>query len=83
MLTIEVCVGSSCFLRGAPEVIETLKRLIEQQAPGQVELKGTFCLEQCTRGVTVRIGDRAFSGLQPGDVDTLFQNEVMPRLKEA
>lgn len=80
MLYVEVCVGSSCFLRGAPEVIERLKKLIEEKAPRQVEIKGTFCLEKCTHGVTVRIGGQVFSGVHLEDVDGLFETEVLSRI---
>ena len=48
MLIIEVCVGSSCYLRGAPEVIASLQKLIVEHAPGRIEIKGTFC-QHCRR----------------------------------
>ncbi len=82
MLTITVCVGSSCFVRGAPQVIEEFQRLIETLPPGSVDLKGSFCMEQCTAGVTVRIGEKVFTGVTPEKVRQLFQehvqNEVSP-----
>lgn len=80
MITITVCVGSSCFLRGAPAVIETFQSLIEKEAPGKVELKGSFCMEHCTNGVSVRIGDRFFSAVQVSDVEKMFREHVLPAL---
>lgn len=81
MLIIEVCVGSSCYLRGAPEVIASLQKLIAEHAPGRIEIKGTFCLEKCTQqGVTVRFEGRVFPGVEPGEEKELFEKEVMPAL---
>ncbi|MCR4402913.1 MAG: (2Fe-2S) ferredoxin domain-containing protein [Firmicutes bacterium] len=83
VLTIFVCVGSSCFLRGAPDVIKAFEAEIERRAPGQVELKGTFCQDLCTLGVTVRIGSKVFSGVRPDDVPRLFDTEVVPLIESA
>lgn len=80
MVTIEVCVGSSCFLRGASDVIKAFEAAIGEHAPRQVEIKGTFCQESCTKGVTVRIDDELFAAVSPPDVPRLFRDQVMPRL---
>ena len=81
MVTIQVCVGSSCFLRGAPDVIKAFETVIEKYAPRQVELKGTFCQESCTKGVTVRINEKVFTAVAPEDVPGLFREQVMPILR--
>ena len=82
MVTIWVCVGSSCFLRGAPDVIKAFEALIGETMSGQVELKGTFCQELCTKGVTVRIAEKTFTAVTPRDVPRLFTEEVIPLLHE-
>ncbi len=44
MVTISVCVGSSCHLKGAYEIIEICEELIEKlKLKDQIELKGNFC----------------------------------------
>lgn len=80
MVTIWVCVGSSCFLKGAPGVIKAFEALIEERAPGLVELKGTFCQELCANGVTVRIDSKTFTAVAPKDVPRLFAEEIIPLL---
>lgn len=84
MITVEICVGSSCYLRGAPEVIARFQSLIAGAADGsgEVVLKGSFCMERCTDGVSVRIGDRVFSGVHPDDVPRLFEEHVRPALAD-
>lgn len=58
-LSVSVCVGTSCFLRGSQTL---LKRLVEHiEAEGlnqQVEVKATFCFERCDRGPSVHIAGR-------------------------
>lgn len=80
MVTIVVCVGSSCFLRGAPQVISEFERIIEEMAPGGVEIKGSFCMGRCTSGVTVIIGDQVFTNVRASMVPGLFNDFVLPQI---
>ncbi len=82
MVTITVCVGSSCFLRGASQVIESFRSLIEKEAPGMVELKGSFCMEKCGNGVSVKIGDLIFADLRVEDVESVFREHVLPAVEK-
>jgi NADH:ubiquinone oxidoreductase subunit E len=82
VVTITVCVGSSCFLRGAPAVIEGFQRLIDKEARGKVELKGSFCMEKCGNGVSVMIGDTIYADVTVDDVETVFREHVLPVLAE-
>ena len=79
MLTIQVCVGSSCFLRGAMNVIAEFKNIIAHyKMDDLLILKGNFCLERCNEGATVKIGEKVFTGIRCEDVNGLFDNEVIP-----
>ena len=43
-MVINVCVGSSCHLKGSYDVLQTIKRLIEENNLGsKIELKASFC----------------------------------------
>ena len=58
MVTVTVCVGSSCHLKGARDVIERFNELLSQHdLAGQVELKGAFCMERCGEGFNWQIDD--------------------------
>ncbi|MGI6620027.1 MAG: (2Fe-2S) ferredoxin domain-containing protein [Bacillota bacterium] len=78
MVEIEVCVGSSCFLRGSEEVVKAFQQLIEDKCPGKAVLKGSFCMGQCTAGVTIKIQGRQFSCVTPEDVPALFEEHILP-----
>lgn len=56
MITIKICVGSSCHLKGSPEVIEELKAIIKKyDVEDLVELQASFCLESCSQAVSIKI----------------------------
>lgn len=74
MKTIEVCVGSSCHLKGAYSVVDHLNALIDERGvKDQVCVEGTFCLDMCQYGVAVRVGNRIFSAEVPEDAVKILQ----------
>jgi len=79
MLIITICVGSSCSIRGSDELAQALQEcIVDEKLEGQVELVGAFCMEACSKGVSIKVGDRAFSGLCPEDARDFFYKEIMP-----
>ena len=81
MLLITICVGSSCSLRGSDELASELFRLIEkEQLEGLVDIVGAFCMDACSKGVSVRVGDAEFSGIRPDQAEAFFTKEVLSRL---
>ena len=82
MLLITICVGSSCSLRGSDELATSLFRLIEKEKlEGLVDIVGAFCMDACSKGVSVRVGDQEFSGIRPEQAEDFFYKEVLPRVK--
>ncbi len=80
MLEVLVCVGTSCHLRGGARVAEQLVSLVREQGlVGEVEVKGCFCLEHCSEGVAVRVGDKVLSGVQVSEVRARLLPEVLAR----
>ncbi|HHV07431.1 MAG TPA: (2Fe-2S) ferredoxin domain-containing protein [Firmicutes bacterium] len=82
MLRVAVCVGSACHLKGSADVIRILQDLIATYGlEDQVYLEGSFCQEQCTKGVVVRIGDELVTGVQRDGVFQLFQEKILRRCR--
>jgi len=78
MLTITVCVGSSCHLKGAHEFIEFLKNEIEdRQLYNEVELKGSFCMGHCTEGVNVKFDEELISIKSLDELKEHFRNKAL------
>ena len=51
-MTITICIGSSCHLKGSRTIIQKLEELItERQLNDKIELNGSFCMGECSNGV--------------------------------
>lgn len=80
ILRVIICVGSSCHVHGADEVAATLEQLLAQEGLGErVELVGAFCMDRCSTGVSVRVGEKVFS-VHPEEAETFFREQILPRL---
>jgi NADH:ubiquinone oxidoreductase subunit E len=78
MLIITLCVGSSCSIRGSDELAVILQKCIEKEhLEGLVDIVGAFCMDNCSQGVSIRVGDRQFSGIRPADGEVFFYKEII------
>lgn len=79
-MKITVCVGSSCHVKGSRDVVDTFKRLIEENGlQDRIELGGTFCLGACRDGVSLEI-DGKICSVTPDTAEEFFKNEVLKAL---
>ena len=74
--TVEVCVGTGCYIRGSYEVIPRLTQLISESGR-DVRLAATFCLEKCDQGVSLKIDGNLITGASPGNIDAIFREYVL------
>lgn len=78
-MKVTVCIGSSCHLKGARQVVETLQYLISENGlKDKVELGGTFCMGKCREGVCVAVDD-AFFSVTPETVRAFFEKEILAK----
>ena len=78
MVTVTVCVGSSCHLRGAREVIVRFNELLKEHSLGdRVALKGSFCMERCGEGVNWQVDDEPFTSATEADAVETFRRRVL------
>lgn len=78
MLIVTVCVGSSCSVRGSDEFAAEIQRLIVKEGlEGFVDIVGAFCMEACSMGVSVKVGDREFSNIRPNEAEAFFYREIL------
>lgn len=76
-MTVTVCIGSSCHIKGSHQVVERLQGLIEQhRMTDRVELAGTFCMGKCQQGVCVTVDD-AFFSVTPETVERFFEEHIL------
>ena len=83
MMTIKVCIGSSCHLKGSYEIVELLQKAVEEyHLEEQVTLAGSFCLGKCSRvGVTVQVDDEIYVGVTKEDFKEFLRENILKKLK--
>ena len=81
MLFVQVCVGSSCHLKGSQDIVELLEKAVEEHhIDDEVVLSGSFCIGKCNRiGVTVQVNDDFYS-VTPETVAEFFANEILAKV---
>lgn len=84
MVYIEVCVGSSCHLKGAPEIVELMQQHIaDEQLENDIILTGAFCAGRCNRtGVTVTVNDAPYTGITKETFRDFWQDTVLPAVRQ-
>lgn len=76
-MKITICIGSSCHLKGSRQVVEQLQSLIADHGlKDKVELAGTFCMNNCQRGVSVTLDGTLYS-LSPETTKQFFVEHVL------
>lgn len=82
-MIIQICVGSSCYLKGSQDIVELFKSAIEQNGLGSdVTLAGSFCTGKCNReGVTVSVNDEVYTGITKENFREFFEKNVLPAIK--
>ena len=78
-MVIQVCVGSSCHLKGSYEIVELLTKAIQDNhLEDEISLVGSFCIGKCNReGVTVQVDDEIHIGITTGNFKEFFDEKVL------
>ena len=81
-MIIQICVGSSCHIKGSPEIVELLQNAVaEYHLEDEVTLAGSFCIGKCNRiGVTVQIDDDVHTGVTKENFKEFFSENVLEKL---
>ncbi len=79
-MTLTVCIGSSCHLKGSKKVAQTFEKLIsENNLREKVNFHAAFCMGNCQNGISVSLDDKVYS-VTPETAEEFFRSEVMSRL---
>ena len=80
MIQLNICVGSSCHLKGSYKVIQALEKLIaEASLEKEIEMKALFCMQRCQGDVSVCVGDEAHS-VSPENVEKFFRDVLLKEI---
>ncbi len=82
-MIVQICVGSSCHLRGSEKVIELFQKAIaDNNLQDSVTLAGSFCTGKCNRvGVTITVDDNIYIGVTPENFQEFFVDKVLNQVK--
>lgn len=78
-MVVQVCVGSSCYIKGSQEIIELLKKaVIDNHLEDEITLAGSFCTGKCNRiGVSVTVDDEVSTGITTENFNAFFQEKIL------
>ena len=81
-MTIAVCMGSSCHVKGSKPITELLKEKIKApNVEDKVTLTGSICLGECASGgVNMKIDDEIVTGVNRDNFDSFFADKVLAKL---
>jgi len=79
MVSISICVGSSCHLKGSYDVINLFRDEVKKRnLEGKIELKAAFCLGKCgSSGVSIKVNDKVVTGVNKETFLPIFDQEIM------
>lgn len=79
MFIVQVCVGSSCHLKGSEAIVQMFESAIsEYHIEDEVVLTGSFCIGKCNRvGVTVQINDDVHVGITTENFREFFKKNIL------
>jgi NADH:ubiquinone oxidoreductase subunit E len=77
---VTVCVGSSCHIKGARQVIERFGELTKaHRLEDRIELKGSFCMERCGEGLNWQIGEEPITSASVEEAVETFLRRFVPQ----
>ena len=81
-MIIQICVGSSCHLKGSADIVALLQKAVEDHhLECDVTLAGSFCTGNCNRvGVTIMVDDETYTGVTPQTFNEFLNEKVLPKL---
>ena len=82
MNQLRVCIGTSCHLNGANNIIMTFQHLLEEYGlHDKVEMSAIFCDKTCSaQGVAVQFNEKTFR-ISSTEARQFFINTLMPEIK--
>lgn len=83
MLFVQVCVGSSCHLKGSQDIVELLESAVKEHGiVDDVVLSGSFCIGKCNRvGVTVQVNDDVHVGVTRENFKEFFNKNILSQIE--
>ena len=84
MVIVQICVGSSCYIKGSSDIVELLQKAIDEyHLEDEITLAGSFCTGKCNRvGVTVHVDDDVFTGVTKDTFKEFFNEHILSKIEK-
>lgn len=84
MVNVSVCLGSSCHVRGAKDIVAMLQKAIADNGlENDVELSGSICLGKCSSGgVNMKVNDEIVTGITRESFPQFFTEKILRQVKQ-
>jgi len=84
---IKICDGTACHIRGAPVLLDALKRALgikpgETTADGLFTLKTVNCLGACAIGPVMVVDEKYYSKVKPDEVEGILKTYRKAQLRK-
>jgi NADH:ubiquinone oxidoreductase subunit E len=81
MVTVTVCVGSSCHIKGSRQIIVRFNELLKEHGlENEIELEGSFCMERCGEGLNWQIDEEPVTSKSVEEAIRTFTEKVLKPL---
>ena len=75
MITVEICMGSSCYSRGNSKSLELVESfIVENNLESKIELSGKLCLGSCSDGPNIIVNGNLHKRCEPECVIDLLNH---------
>ena len=81
MVTVTVCVGSSCHIKGSRQIIVRFNEMLKEHGlEDKIELQGSFCMERCGEGLNWQIDEEPVTSASVEEAIRPFTEKVLKPL---
>ncbi|MBQ1978194.1 MAG: (2Fe-2S) ferredoxin domain-containing protein [Ruminococcus sp.] len=82
-MVVQICVGSSCHLKGSAQIVELIQKAVADNGiESDVTLAGSFCIGKCNReGVTIQVDDDIHTGITVENFREFFSENILKKIK--
>lgn len=74
-LLVEICIGTSCYLLGAQDLIGAMEGLPDDEK-NKVDLQGVTCLKSCGKGPNARINGVVIPNITPEKLVEIVHDNI-------
>ena len=79
MITLEICIGSSCYVKGSNQVVKIIKNLLEEKnLKDKFEVKVYFCMQACQDklGLGIRVNGERIEGVNLQNAREIIEEKL-------